>query len=58
MALTPQVTNLLGLARSLITNLSYLRTRTVKDRRQLLMDDVEDTNRTFHEAPKPESEKL
>jgi hypothetical protein len=56
--LNPQVTNLLGLARALVTNLGYLRTRTLKDRQQLLMDDVEVANCTTAEPPTPGSEKL
>lgn len=49
-ALNPQVTNLLHLTRALVTNLGYVRTRTVKDRRQLLMDDVQGTNYTSQET--------
>jgi hypothetical protein len=48
--LNPQVTNLIHLARALAANLGYLRTRTAKDRRQLLMDDVEGANYTSQET--------
>lgn len=41
----PQVTNLLLLVTALVTNLGYLRPRTTKDRRQPLMEDVEDPRR-------------
>jgi hypothetical protein len=36
----PQVTNLLHLAKALVSKLGYHRSRTVKDRRQILMNDL------------------